>query len=178
MGRPLTLDQLRQDVGLMVERITHVTMMLQRCQLRMEEYVCLKVIAMLSQRKYQFLPKFNRLNDLIRLNQLKSHFCQLTWTSARLFSQWKQQCGIGNDSRAVHAMSAEFCRTKLPPVTWSFFWSPHSTTRGKQCRHDTSPAVTFNAILLFTPQVQSAATLLLESKMFYVPFLLNSAIQR
>ena len=49
MGRPLTLDQLRQDVGLMVERITHVTMMLQRCQLRMEEYVCLKVIAMLSQ---------------------------------------------------------------------------------------------------------------------------------
>ncbi len=51
MGRPLTLDQLRQDVGLMVERITHVTMMLQRSQLRMEEYVCLKVIAMLSQRK-------------------------------------------------------------------------------------------------------------------------------
>merc|ERR1712071_92082 len=36
-------------------------------------------------------------------------------------TQWKQQCGIGNDSRAVHAMSAEFCRTKLPPVTWSFF---------------------------------------------------------
>ena len=49
MGQPLTLDQLRQDVGLMVERITHVTMMLQRCHLRMEEYVCLKVIAMLSQ---------------------------------------------------------------------------------------------------------------------------------
>ena len=51
MGRPLTLDQLRQDVGLMVERITNVTMMLQRSQLRMEEYVCLKVIAMLGQRK-------------------------------------------------------------------------------------------------------------------------------
>lgn len=55
MGRPLTLDQLRQDVGLMVERITHVTMMLQRSQLRMEEYVCLKVIAMLSQRMSYFI---------------------------------------------------------------------------------------------------------------------------
>lgn len=60
MGRPLTLDQLRQDVGLMVERITHVTMMLQRSQLRMEEYVCLKVIAMLSQRKLT-LPALNHL---------------------------------------------------------------------------------------------------------------------
>lgn len=67
MGRPLTLDQLRQDVGLMVERITHVTMMLQRCQLRMEEYVCLKVIAMLSQCK----PHTN-MNQYILEHFLKS----------------------------------------------------------------------------------------------------------
>ena len=60
MGRPLTLDQLRQDVGLMVERITHVTMMLQRSQLRMEEYVCLKVIAMLSQRKFLSSSDFSQ----------------------------------------------------------------------------------------------------------------------
>ena len=51
MGHPMSEEQLRQDVGLMVERLTRVIMMLQRLQLRMEEYVCLKVIAMVSQRK-------------------------------------------------------------------------------------------------------------------------------
>lgn len=51
MGRPITMDQLRQDVGLMVEKITHVTLMFRRVKLRMEEYVCLKVITMLSQNR-------------------------------------------------------------------------------------------------------------------------------
>jgi len=49
MGRPISIDQLRQDVGLMIEKITHVTLMFRRIKLRMEEYVCLKVIAMLNQ---------------------------------------------------------------------------------------------------------------------------------
>lgn len=48
MGSPITLDQLRQDVGLMVEKITHVTLMFRHLRLRMEEYVCLKVIIMLN----------------------------------------------------------------------------------------------------------------------------------
>lgn len=48
MGRPITMDQLRQDVGLMVEKITYVTLMFRRIKLRMEEYVCLKVIIMLN----------------------------------------------------------------------------------------------------------------------------------
>lgn len=52
MGRTITMDQLRQDVGLMVEKITYVTLMFRRVKLRMEEYVCLKVITMLSQGKY------------------------------------------------------------------------------------------------------------------------------
>lgn len=52
MGRPITMDQLRQDVGLMVEKITYVTLMFRRVRLRMEEYVCLKVITMLSQGRY------------------------------------------------------------------------------------------------------------------------------
>lgn len=73
MGRPLTLDQLRQDVGLMVERITHVTMMLQRSQLRMEEYVCLKVIAMLSQRELFFIHFFNFTLPMRHLNSIR--FC-------------------------------------------------------------------------------------------------------
>ncbi|KAF4517921.1 hypothetical protein B566_EDAN005986 [Ephemera danica] len=49
MGRHITMEQLRQDVGLMVEKITHVTLMFRRVSLRMEEYVCLKVITMLNQ---------------------------------------------------------------------------------------------------------------------------------
>ncbi|KAL1455390.1 hypothetical protein WDU94_009488 [Cyamophila willieti] len=36
----------------------------------------------------------------------------------------------------------------------------------------------FHDLLVRLPEVQSAASLLLESKMFYVPFLLNSTIQR
>ncbi|KAE8736509.1 Hormone receptor 4, partial [Frankliniella occidentalis] len=48
MGRPITMDQLRQDVGPMVEKITHVTLMFRRIKLRVEEYVCLKVIIMLN----------------------------------------------------------------------------------------------------------------------------------
>lgn len=55
MGKPITMDQLRQDVGVMVEKITHVTLMFRRVKLRMEEYVCLKVIIMLTQSAYTYL---------------------------------------------------------------------------------------------------------------------------
>lgn len=48
MGRTITLDQLRQDVGHMVEKITHVTLIFRRIKLRIEEYVLLKVIIMLN----------------------------------------------------------------------------------------------------------------------------------
>ena len=49
MGKPITMDQLRQDVGNMVEKITKVIALFRQCHLKMEEYVCLKVIAMASQ---------------------------------------------------------------------------------------------------------------------------------
>lgn len=52
MGRPITMDQLRQEVGVMVEKITHVTLALRKTKIQIEEYVCLKVIAMLNQCKY------------------------------------------------------------------------------------------------------------------------------
>lgn len=55
MGRPITMDQLRQEVGVMVEKITHVTLALRKAKIRIEEYVCLKVIAMLNQCKYKFV---------------------------------------------------------------------------------------------------------------------------
>lgn len=46
------MDQLRQEVGVMVEKITHVTLALRKTKIHIEEYVCLKVIAMLNQCKY------------------------------------------------------------------------------------------------------------------------------
>lgn len=67
MGRPITMDQLQQDVGLMVEKITYVTLMFRRVRLRMEEYVCLKVITMLSQGKYIPVSRFSSLKTSIVL---------------------------------------------------------------------------------------------------------------
>lgn len=49
MGKPITMDQLRQDVGCMVEKITKVIALFRSSRLTMEEYVCLKVIAMVTQ---------------------------------------------------------------------------------------------------------------------------------
>ena len=49
MGRPITMDQLRQDVGTMVEKITKVITTFRNFRLSMQEYVCLKVVAMLTQ---------------------------------------------------------------------------------------------------------------------------------
>lgn len=58
MGREITMDQLRQDVGLMIEKITHVTLMFRRVKLTMEEYVCLKVITMLNQGNFEIHLRF------------------------------------------------------------------------------------------------------------------------
>ncbi|XP_011057104.1 PREDICTED: hormone receptor 4 isoform X2 [Acromyrmex echinatior] len=118
MGRPITMDQLRQDVGLMVEKITYVTLMFRRVRLRMEEYVCLKVITMLSQAR----------GSTLELEQIQERYM----SCLRSFVE-------------------------------------HSAPQQPGRFHD---------LLVRLPEVQSAATLLLESKMFYVPFLLNSAIQR
>ncbi|KAL6448010.1 hypothetical protein ACFW04_000209 [Cataglyphis niger] len=118
MGRPITMDQLRQDVGLMVEKITYVTLMFRRVRLRMEEYVCLKVITMLSQAR----------GGTLELDQIQDRYM----SCLRSFVE-------------------------------------HSAPQQPSRFHD---------LLIRLPEVQSAAALLLESKMFYVPFLLNSAIQR
>ena len=67
MGKPITMDQLRQDVGNMVEKITKVIAIFRQFQLKMEEYVCLKVIAMVSQEgKCRFLQVvLMKINDII-----------------------------------------------------------------------------------------------------------------
>ena len=68
MGKPITMDQLRQDVGNMVEKITKVIAIFRQFQLKMEEYVCLKVIAMVSQEGKQaeyYIPCTRHYNSLL-----------------------------------------------------------------------------------------------------------------
>jgi len=116
MGKPITMDQLRQDVGNMVEKITKVIAIFRQFQLKMEEYVCLKVIAMVAQEDLNN-PTLNVIHEkyLACLRSFaKKHF-------------------------------------------------PNQPNR-------------VDDLLVRLPEVQVAASLLLESKMFYVPFLLNSTI--
>lgn len=54
MGHPLSMEQLRTDVGQMVEKMTQITIMFRRIKLKMEEYVCLKVYVLLNQGKSAF----------------------------------------------------------------------------------------------------------------------------
>lgn len=49
MGHPISMEQLRLDVGHMVEKMTQITIMFRRIKLKMEEYVCLKVYILLNQ---------------------------------------------------------------------------------------------------------------------------------
>ena len=51
MGHPISMEQLKLDVGLMVEKMTQITIMFRRIKLRMEEYVCLKVYILLNRGK-------------------------------------------------------------------------------------------------------------------------------
>jgi nuclear receptor subfamily 6 group A len=51
MGHSISMDQLKLDVGLMVEKMTQITIMFRRIKLRMEEYVCLKVYILLNRGK-------------------------------------------------------------------------------------------------------------------------------
>lgn len=117
MGRPITMDQLRQDVGTMVEKITKVITSFRSFRLSMQEYVCLKVVAMLTQEGNVQHKELEQIHD-------RYMSCLRTFTE------------------------------------YNFPQEPNRV----------------EALLVKLPEVQEAAGLLLESKMFYVPFLLNSTI--
>jgi len=117
MGRPITMDQLRQDVGTMVEKITKVMTSFRNFRLSMQEYVCLKVVAMLTQEGNVQHKELEVIHDRY-MNCL------------RTFTEYNY---------------------------------PQQPNRVEE-------------LLVKLPEVQEAAGLLLESKMFYVPFLLNSTI--
>lgn len=111
MGHPLSMEQLKTDVGLMVEKMTQITIMFRRIKLKMEEYVCLKVYILLNQES--------------ELESIQERYVQVL-------------------------------RSYLQHT------APHNPNR-------------LNDLLGHIPEIQTAASLLLESKMFYVPFVLNSA---
>jgi len=117
MGKPITMDQLRQDVGTMVEKITKVITSFRNFRLSMQEYVCLKVVAMLTQEGNVQHKELEQIHD-------RYMNCLRTFTE------------------------------------YNF---PQEPNRVEE-------------LLVKLPEVQEAAGLLLESKMFYVPFLLNSTI--
>ena len=60
MGKPITMDQLRQDVGTMVENITKVISTFRNFRLTMQEYVCLKVVAMVTNPEGKERKRINR----------------------------------------------------------------------------------------------------------------------
>ncbi|XP_058836496.1 hormone receptor 4 [Topomyia yanbarensis] len=111
MGHPISIEQLKIDVGQMVEKMTQITIMFRRSKLKMEEYVCLKVYIL--------------LNKETELESIQERYVQVL-------------------------------RTYLQHTV------PHSPNR-------------LSDLLAHIPEIQTAASLLLESKMFYVPFVLNSA---
>ncbi|CAL4112823.1 unnamed protein product [Meganyctiphanes norvegica] len=118
MGRPITMDQLRMEVGVMVEKITHVTLALRKLKVQIEEYVCLKVIAMLNTAR----------NTHKELEVIQERYMNCLRT---------------------------FCETHYPA----------QPTR-------------YQELLVRLPDIQAAAAKLLETKMLYVPFLLNATINR
>ncbi|XP_061396411.1 hormone receptor 4-like, partial [Musca vetustissima] len=113
MGQPIAMEQLKLDVGHMVDKMTQITIMFRRIKLKMEEYVCLKVYILLNKAE-------------VELESIQERYIQVL----RTFLQ-------------------------------------HSSPQNPQAR--------LNELLSHIPEIQAAASLLLESKMFYVPFVLNSA---
>ena len=72
MGKPITMDQLRQDVGIMVEKITKVIAVFRSCHLRIEEYVCLKVLAMVAEEgMYYIITVSPEANLLYKVSQIQ-----------------------------------------------------------------------------------------------------------
>ncbi|EEC19235.1 zinc finger, C4 type, putative [Ixodes scapularis] len=121
MGQPVTLVQLPSEALPLVDQMTGLASELRRTRLCLEEYVCLKVVIMLS------------YGECLHRDQRQLEAIQERYLSAlRVFTE-----------------------TRFP-------------NQGSR----------FADLLARLPEIQAAAALLLHSKMFYVPFLLNSSITR
>lgn len=95
MGHPISMEQLRLDVGHMVEKMTQITIMFRRIKLKMEEYVCLKVYILLN--KGMFIS--GRI-EYFKLN-------------AKLFARYRS--GVGRNSREICTSVAKLFTTFVTP---------------------------------------------------------------
>ncbi|OQR75303.1 hypothetical protein BIW11_08511 [Tropilaelaps mercedesae] len=114
MGRHIGMDQLEQEAGELVDKLTRLALCLRRGEVTLEEYVCLKVLTMLSHEETQ--------SALTPIRE-----------------------------RYMGALRSHLAATK------------------------SSQPIRLDYLLGLTRLVEGAADLLMRSKMFYVPFLLNSA---
>jgi len=156
MGKPISMDQLHQDVGNMVEKITKVIAGFRHLQLKMEEYVCLKVISMVSAEGINYFEKKKFTSSFI-----VSIFFPNRWSGSGYYL-WK-----------VSQLPENIYKKAFSKSTKSRWRSPSQITWGKATNLEISCTCFYNSLFF---QVKVAASLLLESKMFYVPFLLNSSI--
>lgn len=93
MGHAISMDQLKLDVGLMVEKMTQITIMFRRIKLRMEEYVCLKVYILLNRGEID--------RETERLHSLK------------LFESFRSR--IGEHSREIRTSPEKLSATYIAP---------------------------------------------------------------
>ncbi|KAH7977434.1 hypothetical protein HPB49_001493 [Dermacentor silvarum] len=136
MGQPVTLVQLPSEAVPLVDQMTGLASELRKARLCLEEYVCLKVVIMLSYGEYGS-PGPDR----------------------RSRSHW---CAEDPNQRQLESIQERYL-SALRVFTEQRF--PNQSSR-------------FTELLARLPDIQAAAALLLHSKMFYVPFLLNSSITR
>ncbi|XP_028967280.1 hormone receptor 4-like [Galendromus occidentalis] len=113
MGRHIGMEQLEQEAGELVDKLTRLALCLRRGEVTMEEYVCLKVLLML-----------NHDDSQSALTPIKDRY--------------------------LGALRTHLSHTK------------------------SSQPIRLDYLLGLSRLVEGAADLLMKSKMFYVPFLLNS----
>ena len=107
MGRPITMDQLRQDVGNMVEKITKVITSFRDFRLSMQEYVCLKVVAMLTQDGELGLAVFSTYYSTVVVIQTVPH---IYWAAVQC---WASKCIEFESGSRILAPFGSGSRVKL-----------------------------------------------------------------
>ncbi|KAL1420262.1 hypothetical protein MTO96_024481 [Rhipicephalus appendiculatus] len=138
MGQPVTLVQLPSEAVPLVDQMTGLASELRKARLCLEEYVCLKVVIMLSYGEYSAGP------------------------NAAAAAHDRIGCAEDPNQRQLESIQERYLAA-LRVFTEQRF--PNQSSR-------------FTELLARLPDIQAAAALLLHSKMFYVPFLLNSSITR
>lgn len=113
MGHAISMEQLKLDVGLMVEKMTQITIMFRRIKLRMEEYVCLKVYILLNK------GKFNEVRVAIQVLTLDLFYRSRIRKYSRAIRSGAEKlpaAHITTQSREIRRLISTHSRGKDTPV--------------------------------------------------------------